>query len=147
LGLGLKFLIMGHFGALLWLFLVHCWSLVTVWPHCFYAGLMFCPLSFLCVVSKKSHIFCILSCCWYCSASITSFLLHLFSLSKDSLGASWEFKLVVCGKYLCGSIAYFLSDLEIHQSSGLSSQNGSRFRMHDYCICLEGFMAFWWSWT
>jgi len=43
--------------------------------------------------------------------------------------------------------AYFLSDLEIHQSLGLSSQNGSRFRMHGYCICLEGFMAFWWSWT
>lgn len=70
-----------------------------------------------------------------------------FSLSKDSLGATWEFKLVVFGKYFCGNIAYFLSDLEIHQSPGLSSQTGSRFRMHDYCICLEGFMAFWWSWT
>lgn len=47
------------------------------------------------------------------TASISSFLLH-----QGFSQTSWECKLVVCGKYLCGSIAYFLSDLEIHQSSG-----------------------------
>lgn len=89
---------------------------------------------------EKPHLLCFTT--LFILLLLLPFSCIIFSLSKDSLRASWECESVVCGKYLCGSIAYFLSDLEIHQSLGLSSQNGSRFRMHDNCICLKRFMAF-----